>query len=186
MNKKLNRLWRQMTADKKRFGIMLSLVAVGLLLWGRLILLEEVPRVATADPDAATADPAPPPSPVRPLPTVAVDLPDGLALNPFALRPDRYKPLPVEDSGEGPVQPDPDHADELDRREALLDEARGMVLQGVIQASSPFAVIDGVRVYAGDTVAGFIVIELDPRERKVKLQSEAFPDLVVNLRMSNG
>lgn len=186
MNKKLNRLWRQVTADKKRFGIMLALVAVGLLLWGRLILLEEVPRVATADPDANEADTTPPPPAARALPTVAVDLPDALALNPFALRPDRYKPLPVEETGEEPVQPDLAYADELDRREALLDEARGMVLQGVIQASTPFAVIDGVRVYVGDTVAGFIVIELDPRERKVKLQSEAFPDLVVNLRMSNG
>lgn len=186
MNKQLNRLWRQMTADKKRFGIMLSLVAVGLLLWGRLILLEKVPRIATADPDPPAAAPGEDTPTVRALPTVAVDLPESLALNPFALRPDRYKPIPVEDSGEEPVQPDPSDADELDRREALLDEARGMVLQGVLQGASPSAVIDGVRVHVGDAVGGYTVIELDPRQRQVKLRSQDFPDLVVNLRMSNG
>ena len=186
MNKKLNRIWRQVTADKKRFGMMVALVAVGLLLWGRLILLEKVPRVATADPDSAETETDPSPSEVRELPTVAVDLPSGLTLNPFALRPDRYKPVPVEETGEEAVQPDRAHADELDRREALLDHARELTLQGVIQAASPFAVIDGVRVYVGDTVGKFTVIELDPSQLKVKLRSQEFPDLVVNLRMSNG
>lgn len=33
-------------------GVVASVLVLGLLLWGRLILLERVPRIATADPDA--------------------------------------------------------------------------------------------------------------------------------------
>lgn len=186
MNKKLNRLWRQMTADKKRFGIMLSLVCVGLLLWGRLILLEKVPRIATADPDTAEQAEQPPVRAARDRPTVAVDLPQALALDLFALRPDRYNPISDPESGEPGVQSvDPD-ADEWERREALMDEARGMALQGVFRGSQPFAVIDGLRVHVGDAVGGFELIELDDRQRLAKLRSTLFQDLVVILRMSDG
>lgn len=186
MNKTLYKVWRQLTADKKRFGLMLSLAAVGLLLWGRLILLEKVPRIATADPDATeqTDAPALPPRPERP--QVTVELPEDLAVNLFALRPDRYRLIPVAEEGEGEVQLGDPIDDEWDRREALLDEARGMTLQGVVQGHQPFALIDGVRVHVGDSVGGFVLIELDFRQRLVKLRSESFEDLVVNLRMSDG
>ncbi len=186
MNKKLYKVWRQMTADKKRFGVMLSLAAVGLLLWGRLILLEKVPRIATADPDAAEQADGPAAAPPRELPTVAVDLPEELSLNLFALRPDRYNRIPEPEEGEGEVQLGDPIDDEWERREALLDEARGMTLQGVIQGHQPFALIDDVRVHVGDSVGGFVLIELDFRQRLVKLRSESFEDLVVILRMSDG
>lgn len=186
MNKQLNRIWRQMTADKKRFGIMLSLVCVGLLLWGRLILLEKVPRVATADPDETEQVETEAPRAVPQRPTVAVDLPETLSLDLFAFRPDRYNPILDPESGEEGLQTVDPGADEWEQREALMDEARGMALQGVFRGSQPFAVIDGVRVYIGDTVGGFELIELSDRERYAKLRSESFVDLVVILRMSDG
>ena len=187
MNKKLYRLWRQMTADKKRFGVMATLMAVGLLLWARLILLQDVPRVATADPDPGEQQPAQGPAAAgQERPTVEVWIPDQLALDLFALRPDRYNPNPDFNTSGPNVQADDPRADDWLRRESLLDEARGMTLQGIIQDARPFAVIDGVRVYVGDTVGGFVLIALDDRQRLVKLQSQSIQDLVVNLRMSDG
>ena len=186
MNKKLNRLWRQITADKKRFGIMLSLVCVGLLLWGRLILLEDVPRVATAEPDTEEQTEQPPARAVRDRPRVALDLPDALAMDLFELRPNRYTLIEVTDledegleSGHGPT-------DEWLVREALMDDARQMTLQGVVRSDPPFAIIDEVRVYIGDTHEGFVLTGLNYHERKARLRSETFEDLVVILRISNG
>jgi len=39
-----------MTANQVKFSLAVGLLAVGLLLWTRLLLLTDVPRTATADP----------------------------------------------------------------------------------------------------------------------------------------
>jgi len=49
---RLEQLWRQVRGNSARLGVVASVLVLGLLLWGRLILLERVPRIATADPDA--------------------------------------------------------------------------------------------------------------------------------------
>ena len=54
MQDQLRQAWRQLTADKKKLGLMVGLMAVGLLLWGRL-MLKQVPQVATADDGLAVA-----------------------------------------------------------------------------------------------------------------------------------
>ncbi|XAM01090.1 hypothetical protein OT109_06815 [Phycisphaeraceae bacterium D3-23] len=187
MNKKLNRLWRQMTADKKRFGIMCACLAAGLLLWGRLILLEKVPRVATAD-DPEQAEQAEP-TPTRAVPerpTVAIDLPDTLAMDLFELRPNRYTPIKDPTLGEDEVQEDNGPTDEWLQREALKEAAREMTLDGVVRGERPFAIINGVRVYVGQRIDGFVLTGLSYQERKARLNCEQFEDLVVILRMSDG
>ena len=54
---KLQRMWVQITADRKRFGVLCGAVLVGLLLWSRLIVVSNLPRTAIAEPqphDAAS------------------------------------------------------------------------------------------------------------------------------------
>ena len=197
MNKrKLEQVWRQATADKKRFGIFVTVFAVGLLLWGRLILLSDVPRIATADdedpmagmiddPMASGSDAATPalaPERRGPLPVVAVDLSDQLAFNLFELRPDRYTPTPSGDEGLGDVQVAPGNTDETRRQ--IIELAREMTLQGVVGGSQPFVMIDGQRRNLGDVHAGFAIVELDHVGRTIVVRHEQLPELLIRIRMS--
>ncbi len=49
----LRRLWIQITADRRRFGLLCVTLVVGLLLWGRIIVTSNLPRTALADPAGA-------------------------------------------------------------------------------------------------------------------------------------
>ena len=55
MKRKLKRIWQQVTADKKRFGMFCSLLLVALLLWARIIVIARPPRTAVADQVASSA-----------------------------------------------------------------------------------------------------------------------------------
>lgn len=55
----LQRFWLQMTSDRKRFGMLCGAVALGLLLWARLIIVSKMPRTAVAEPDASILSSAP-------------------------------------------------------------------------------------------------------------------------------
>ena len=46
----MRRLSLQLTADRRRFAIFCGLLAVGMLFWTRLIVIQDMPRVAMADP----------------------------------------------------------------------------------------------------------------------------------------
>ena len=46
----LRRLWIQATADRKRFGALIALVALGFLLWARIIIIENIPAQGLANP----------------------------------------------------------------------------------------------------------------------------------------
>ena len=50
MKTSLRRFWIRLTADRKRFGILCGALMVGLLLWARLIVVSQPPRMALADP----------------------------------------------------------------------------------------------------------------------------------------
>lgn len=98
MRHHLNRLIKQATADKKKLGIMICALALGLLLWGRL-LLQGVPRTATAedrDKQAQAADnPASAPqndaASLKKKPGVHVDLPASPEGDRFRTDPSHYK-----------------------------------------------------------------------------------------------
>lgn len=183
MKIKLNRMWRQATADKKKFGILVTMMTVGLLLWGRLILLEDVPKIATADPDAAGQTPGPTPEgqpsadseamPVLPpLEEVAVTLSEDLPLNLFAFRHNRYKPLPSEDSADEGSQLTGSTDDE--RKRELVELARSLRLQSVIQGNSPAIVINGEVLRVGDSIEGFEIVSFDERSAKLTREGLTF------------
>jgi hypothetical protein len=50
MQASLRRLWIQLTADRRRFGLLCVVAAVGLLLWARMIIVSNMPRTAVAGP----------------------------------------------------------------------------------------------------------------------------------------
>ena len=52
MSVKLRRLWVQVTADRRRAGILGAMLTLGMLLWARIIVISNVPKMAVADPDA--------------------------------------------------------------------------------------------------------------------------------------
>jgi cytoskeletal protein RodZ len=52
---KLRRFWIQLTSNRKQFGVLCAAVAVGLLLWARLIVVSNMPRTAMADKHADAA-----------------------------------------------------------------------------------------------------------------------------------
>ncbi|MEM6258502.1 MAG: hypothetical protein AAGI37_09345 [Planctomycetota bacterium] len=185
MNKKMNRLWRQITADKKKFGILVTVAAVGLLLWGRLILLEDVPKIATADPDAqaqaggVTTDEAAAAGGdlalnLPALPVVKAALSEDLTLNLFAFRHNRYKPLPTEESADRAVQSGARTDDE--RKRELVEMARSLRLQSVIQGKSPAIVINGEVLRVGDSIDGFELVSFN--ERSARLTREGLTFLI--------
>ena len=185
MKRKLNRMWRQVTADKKKFGILCTMMAVGLLLWGRLILLEDVPKIATADPNAqqqnaadqnqpegqATAEKAPV---LPPLPVVQASLSEDLTLNLFAFRHNRYKPLPSDESDGTGVQSSHTADDKEERKRELVEMARGLRLQSVIQGKSPAIVINGEVLRVGDSIEGFELVSFNDRSAKVTREGLTF------------
>lgn len=182
MKTKLNRMWRQVTADKKKFGILVTMLAVGLLLWGRLILLEDVPKIATADPNAPAQSGQAPDTPgdeavesapvLPPLPSVEVALSEDLTLDLFTFRHNRYKPLPAEESAGNGEQLAGLTAEELKRE--LVELARSLRLQSVIQGNSPAIVINGEVLRVGDSIEGFELVSFNERSAKLNRDGLTF------------
>lgn len=52
----LQRLWIQVTADRKRFGVLCAMVCFGMLLWARVIVTSNLPRTAVADDEASSVN----------------------------------------------------------------------------------------------------------------------------------
>lgn len=182
MNKRLYRVWRQVTADKKKFGMLVTALAVGLLLWGRLLFVEKVPRIATADPALSAQDldehaGAGGEGPMRvltPLPEVRVELSDRLSRDLFAFRHNHYKPLPAEDIGRGGVQPGQGVVDEQVRRRELEELAKSLRLQSVIRGDVPMVVINGRVLRVGDRIEGFEVAGFGRRWARVTREDQTF------------
>lgn len=185
MKTKLYRLWRQATADKKKFGLMVMCLAVGLLLWGRLLLIEKVPRIATADPSADEADAGEPDAEpdesgavdrrlLEPLPEVRVTMSERLALDLFAFRHNRYRPLPSGDIGARAVQPGEGAVDEQVRRRELEEMVKDLRLQSVIQGDVPIVVINGKVLRQGDSIDGFELVAFGTRSARVTREGQTF------------
>lgn len=198
----LQRLWIQVSSDKRRFGLLVGCLAIGLLLWGRIIVISQPPRRAIADDGTAVAkDTKSPKSPttatsekqveLRDLETVYVHLADSPSRDPFSINPDFFpKPtLSQETVKEGPkstTTPAEDAMQVILRREReLRSEVERMKLGAVMKGSPIMAVING-RMYsegervpfASDIGRSFTVKEI--RSRSVLLECDGF---VFELRM---
>lgn len=155
----LRRLWIQITADRKRFGLLCGMLLIGLLLWGRIIITSDMPRTAIADPEAAPANPTGANGATSPdkreVPVITLQLSRAPIRDPLVIS-DQYFPkatavesLPQDGSKFGPdATDDLVHADRR-RTQELWSLVGRFRLDGVMQGR-PMAVINGKthRLYA--------------------------------------
>jgi hypothetical protein len=171
MNAWINKTFSDLRADRKKLTLMCGLLAIGLLLWGRL-LMRQVPRTAVADPAAAVATaigeeitPAIKPATTTGRPTVEVVLSDQTPRDPFSLDEQsftrKFKPVEI------PIQAksDPKPVDVPPDWKAIVEkEAVGLVLQSTMFSGQPRALISGELVSPGQTIKGFTLKSVAQRE----------------------
>jgi len=157
----LRRLWIQLTADRKRFAALCAVVALGMLLWARLILVSKLPRTAVADDPAAAPAAAEAPTTGEPadgsakrdsdkaaLPPIPVHLARLVTRDPFIINPDFFpRPTlsPAIDDGadKSAAQPVEDAEAAEARRLAQLQALADRLRLEAVMRGSPMAVING-------------------------------------------
>ncbi|MEO1237307.1 MAG: hypothetical protein AAFX76_11020 [Planctomycetota bacterium] len=148
--------------DRRRAATVASLAAVGMLLWGRL-LLKQVPQTASADgPDTALASGNAPSAARASGGTVTLDKPQPLTRDLFRLDPNRYSRTLSEEPllNEAKLgQPSPDEV----KRMAVVEAAAELRLQSVTLGEVPAAFINGRLVRVGGRVEGFELLHCDER-----------------------
>ena len=185
MRQHLNNVIHQITSDKKKLGIMLCALALGLLLWGRL-LLQGVPRTATADDPSNTAQAVNDKAnraeqsskPDKPLPIVHVDLPSKPGRDPFGMDPSRYKRNPGSGPGTAVAKSTQVTPDDDPRIAAVREEVLELRLESVLTGTQPRAYINGRLLAPGDEYEGFTLIQVT--DRHVLLTKYG---LIIRLRM---
>ena len=144
----LRRLWIQVTSDRKRFSILCVMVALGMLLWARIIVTSNVPRTAVADPGAGSGQAgAGSAATGRQRPPVPLKLDRLPARDPLSIS-DRHFPRPtgvdlVGKEGKAGTEA-VENVEEAEAR--LTEELRALAnrfsLEGVMQGQ-PMAIING-------------------------------------------
>lgn len=172
MNRHLANLNRTLLADKKKLGLMVVLVFFGLLLWGRL-LLKDVPRTATAEPEdrrSASVDPADKHSQTAPrrnrVEVVWIDPSRRLSRDLFNFNPNRYRRTLIPGDNDNLLTSDnseAQRADELSGVTEVLDAARRLQLRSVVTGLRPRAVINDRLLAPGDPIDGFELLEIVDR-----------------------
>lgn len=174
MNEDLQRLWIRMTSDRRKFSAMCVLAVVGLLLWARLLLLNDVPRTGLAEPNETTLDTttgtsetnatgkANRPS-IESASVVYLDASTELARNffkvPEAMFPQTEQATPVDDTtpkSQTDTPEDPVEAERL-RVGGIEAEAASLRLGSLILGAAPAAVINDRVVREGGQVDGFVL-----------------------------
>ena len=156
--------------DKKKLGLIVGLLCVMLLLWGRLIL-KQVPRTAVAKPapSSATVSSTPSTDALRrkviatDKPIVEVHLPPVSKRDLFALDMSDY---PVEEPAV--EKPKSDTVRDEVKVDAVDVQLKAMVgrirLQSTVLGTRPCAVINGRIVQAGQIFEGMILKEVASRQ----------------------
>jgi len=185
MEQKLKIFILELKQDRKRLAIMCTLVAFGILLWARLLILQNVPKTGFADPGQDGESSTTPGAPggaagatasgnqagasenkkvhLKELPVVVVDT------TPTLVR-DFFQPLSIataqpEKTSQVPVLPPKsnDKASETPKvevpdplKEAEQDASK-LRLESLMAGQSPLAVINGSVLRTGDEIEGFTI-----------------------------
>lgn len=164
----LKQLVRKLTADKKKLSVMVGLLAVLMLLWGRL-LLKEVPRTAVAEPEpgqVADTSASPWASPNQAsFEKVEVHLPQTLSRDLFSLDISGFTQLKNKNVVEVKTEKSPgDLSDEQLKASQVRQAATGLKLQTTMQGAVPLALINGQYVQVGEQIRGFELVRILPRQ----------------------
>jgi len=163
-------------ADRKKLGMMVALLAVALLLWGRL-LLKRVPQTAVADPNAIVvldadgnviAEKDKDDKKVDPKAferkVVIVEIPSFITRDIFA--PGGRFTQATDETGNETSQEKSvdDSADrEMQRRMAVRAAATGLTLRTTVEGDKPLALINDKLVAPGEPINGFTLIRVGGR-----------------------
>jgi hypothetical protein len=164
----LKQLLRRLTADKKKLSVMVGLLAVLMLLWGRLIL-KEVPRTATASPDVTQVSSlfktAPRLEPSEAVHKVEMQAPAEVSRDLFAINTDAYATLKIKPVVEQVAAKSvDDSSDEHVKVAAVMQAVKGLRLQTTMQGPQPLALINGQLIQVGQSIRGFALVEVLPRQ----------------------
>jgi hypothetical protein len=155
----MSALMQKLLADKAKASLMLGLVAVLLLMWGRL-MLKQVPRQAVAEPAATAAV-----SVTRAWAPKVVEFtpPESWSRDLFVVDTGRYARNPKNE-----VKPvaksDPQPSDELLESTVVKKAAAGLTLQTtMLGGDKPRAMIDGQVIEQGQQIRGFTLKKVESR-----------------------
>lgn len=164
--KQLHRWRMQLVAQRKKFGIIVMLFTIALLLWGRL-LLKAVPRTATAEPDivdsaaAGATDNQNQSSKNRRV--IRVDLPAEARRDLFTFDPTGYRPAEVRETKEVETKSGSVPVDQDEQLAEAREAAAALTLQSTVPGKQPYAVINGLVVKVGEEIDGFRLIDVQNR-----------------------
>ncbi len=160
----LQRMWIQITADRRRFGLLCACCCLGLLLWARIIVISKPPRTAIAQPnlesnEEAQTSPGGLLADNVPRPRLQVELDRSPERNPFAIS-DRHFPKPVQIdqiTGDGGKSNDYQAENPWEAEQRRIAQWRALISDLTLDAAmsateQPMAVISGQMYRVGDTV----------------------------------
>jgi hypothetical protein len=161
----MSALMQKLLADKAKASLMLGLVAVLLLMWGRL-MLKQVPRQAVAEPAATAAVSGATAGKVtRAWAPKVVEFtpPESWSRDLFVVDTGRYARNPKNE-----VKPvaksDPQPSDELLESTVVKKAAAGLTLQTtMLGGDKPRAMIDGQVIEQGQQIRGFTLKKVESR-----------------------
>lgn len=185
----LQRLWIQITADRRRFAMFCGAVAVGLLLWARIIIISDPPRTALAtESDIAIGATLPVLSSGStdkgPDEVIEIALAQQPRRDPFSIS-EQHFPKPTtdidlhQDVGKSPSQTAENAQNREARLVALLKELVGQLdLEAIMR---PMAVINGATYRQGDLISidghegiVFEITEVSPRSVVLQFEERTF------------
>lgn len=181
---RLRRLWIQLTADRKRFGMLVGVLALGLLLWARIIIISNPPRQAVADDPSDSASAAASDHEHRSAgqSVITVTLVREPERNPFRISTKHFpKPTLFTNSSEDREKLQQASAEEMLRveqqRTAQIRAAADRLTLEAVMSGARLAVIDGEIRRIGDTIPSRQEQELiftltEVKERSVIVECE--------------
>ncbi len=163
--------WQRWGIDRKRGLVALGLIAVALLLWGRLIL-KNAPRTALADPKEGQV--ALQTSPTRQSAELTreihLQLPTDRKRDLFAMAEHRFARTENTPESAPAAKSVGETSDSEVKRRAVQQAAATLRLQTTILGTPPRAMIDGQLLGPGETIKGFEIVEIE--QRQVILQKD--------------
>ena len=174
----MKRLWIQISTDKRRLSVLCTAVAIGLLLWARVIVIARMPRQAVADDPKAIVEPergdaASEQELNREKTTVALERVPRR--NPFVISPTHFpESTPVTDLRIEEEKSEPEQVEDQEHARARMLVELGELVKlyslEAVMTGSPMAVISGETYRLGDWIPAidheqvrFRLVEVQPR-----------------------
>ncbi len=165
---------RQLTADKKKFGILMCTTTAGLLLWGRLLFMTDVPRSAVADPEDQVAekqkssDKAKSDFSESNRTTVEVVLVDRVSRDLFQPRVDFFRKIGAEKKKYTQAKSTNELSDEQIKILRLRSELAELKIGIIIHGEAPRVIINKKILRIGQEINGFRLVGIGNRQVTVE------------------